>query len=135
MTSYRKKRILVKFRAIKRALTTRVIDKVPPMNDVQLKAFSTIKKLIVKPNSTLLVAPISGSCYIEYKNYFIKFNTTSAIITNSKFSYYIEFNYVHGQKLVEFFNQRVEKRRTALEEKYDLKTMKNLDEIINSLQN
>ena len=134
MNSYKKKRILVRLRRFKRILAPAAIEKAPTMNNVQVKAFSTIRKLIIKPGSTLLIAPLSGSCYVEYKNYFVKFGLTYAIITNSKFSYYIEYDYRHGEKLVAFFNNRVEQRRKKMEEKYELKTMKNLDEIIDSLQ-
>lgn len=133
MNSYTKKRLFARIRKIKVALTTKVMDKIPPMNEVQKKAFFTIKKLILKQNSVLLIAPVSGSCYVEYKNYFVKFNTTSATITNSKFSYYIEFDFHYGEKLVQFFNTKVEERRQKLEQKYDLKTMENLEGIINSL--
>lgn len=133
MTKREKQLILIKLRNIKKSISSKLFSQTPPINEVQQKAFSTIRKLILKPNSILWVAPISGTCYIEYKNYFVKFNLTYATITNSKFSYYIEFDYRHGENLINFFNKRVEKRRQALEDTYNIKTVKNLEEILKTI--
>lgn len=123
------KKLFVKIRKIGR----RIFKNSTKQNLVQEKAFSVIRKLILKQNSTLLVAPISGTCYIENKEYFVKFNSTYATITNSKFSYYIEFDFKHGEKLVYFFNRSVEEKRKKLEDKYNIKTVKNLEQLINSI--
>lgn len=132
--TFSKKRITVHFRKIKRKLEKVFkINSEIELNEVQKLTFLTIRKLINQSESTLLIAPLSNACYVEIDNFFIKFDCTKATITNSKYSYYVDYDYENGKKLVEFFNKKVEIRRMLLEEKYHIKTVENLTNIIESI--
>lgn len=133
--SFRKKRNAVHFRKIKRGLDKIFkANTVIELTEIQKLTFLTIRKLINKPDSTLLIAPLSNSCYVDVDNFFVKFDFTKATITNSKYSYYVDYDYENGKKLVDFFNKKVEVRRQALEQKYHIKTVENLNSIIESIQ-
>jgi hypothetical protein len=133
--TFSKKRTAVRFRKIKRKLEKAFkVNREIELNEVQKLTFLTIRKLINQSESTLLIAPLSNSCYVEVDNFFVKFDFTKATITNSKYSYYVDYDYENGKKLVDFFNKKVEVRRQALEQKYHIKTVENLNSIIESIQ-
>lgn len=105
------------------------------LDDIQMVMASTIRKMMSKPDSTLLIAPISDICYIEWKHYFIRFGDNSATITNGKFSYYIWLPSDTMLKIKKIFYQHVETRRQMMESQYDKKTLENLKSISNELNN
>lgn len=128
---YRRKKIKVKLSR----LFSFVNGEKPVLTDMQKKSISVFRKMVTNPNSTLLTDPLNGGCYIEYDHYFIKLTNRSLLIKNTTFSNYIEFDYVIGDKLVNFFYQHVSKRRLKMESVYDSNTLINLDKILNKLNN
>lgn len=103
------------------------------LSPIQKKSISIIRQAINKPDSILLIAPISSINYVEWKDYFIKFGDDSVVITNGKFSYYVYLSQAASSKLKEYFNQKVEERRKQMEDEYDQNTIKNFDDMLNSL--
>jgi hypothetical protein len=122
------KNFLLLLRRFKREMQSR-INAEEKMSDIQSSAFSITKKLIQNPDSVLLPAPISGTFYVEYKNYFIKFSDNSVIITNGKFSYYVWMSIKKTEQIKSIFNQELERRKTIIEKKYDNQTISNLKTI------
>lgn len=103
------------------------------IDDIQKQGISIIRRMMCKSDSTLLIAPISSICYIEWKHYFVKFSDNSATITNGKFSYYIWLPSLVSEQLRQQFYKNVELRRRKLETNYDKKTLESLKEINSQL--
>ena len=105
------------------------------LDEVQLRTIYNVRQMISKKDATLLIAPISGVCYIEWKHYFIRFGDSAVTITNGKYSYYIWLPSSHLDKLKDIFYRNVESRRKKMEEKYDKRTLENLNLISEDLKN
>ena len=94
---------------------------------------SIIRKIIKNPESTLEIGPINGVRYCEHEHYLVKFSDDTAIITNGKFSYHVSLPVITCNKLVDYFNKNIEERITKTEGRYDMNTLNNLEEILNTL--
>lgn len=129
------KRFQVKLRKVQKFLKSMAEPKEPSLSEIQQFAVKIIRKTVVKKDATLLIDPIKGVNYVEYKHYFIKFGMTSATITNGKFSYYIDYDYRTGEKLVLFFNRIVGMRRDELDSNYNTNTARRLSELLNEVSN
>lgn len=105
------------------------------LDEVQIRTIYNVRQMICKKDATLLIAPISGICYIEWKHYFIRFGDSAVTITNGKYSYYIWLPSSHLDKLKDIFYRNVESRRKKMEEKYDKRTLENLNLISEELKN
>jgi hypothetical protein len=105
------------------------------LDEIQLRALCNVRRMITKPDAVLLIAPISNICYIEWKHYFIRFSDTALTITNGKYSYYIWIPSSQLDKLKDIFYKNVEARRKKMEEKYDKRTLENLNLIKEELEN
>lgn len=103
------------------------------IDDIQRQGISIIRRMMSKSDAVLLIAPISNICYIEWKQYFIKFTDNSATITNGKFSYYIWLPLATSDSLRQQFYKNVELRRRKMELNYDKKTLENLKDITSQL--
>jgi len=99
------------------------------LDEMQIEVVSNIKKMMVKPDAILLIAPISNVCYIEWKQYFIRFGNSSATINNGKYSYYFWLPDITTDRLKYLFYKTVEDRRVKLDQAYDKKTLENLKNI------
>ncbi len=98
----------------------------PKLNELQLEVVENIKNMMAKPDAILLIAPISNVCYIEWKQYFIRFGNSAATISNGNYSYYFWLPDITTDKLKELFYETVEQRRVKLDKEYDKKTLENL---------
>jgi hypothetical protein len=107
--------------------------RIPDLSPMQSKTVSIIHRIIRNPESTLIRDYDTGFYYAELNHYFIKFSDNTAIITNGKFSYYVSLPYATCTRLRTCFEDYISKRRKVLENKYDLNTLQNFDEILNSL--
>lgn len=103
------------------------------VNSVQKQSYLIVKRMIAKEDSTLLIAPISNQCYVEWQNYFIKLSDNAVTITNGKFSYYVSLPFKHTGELKDFFNHTVEGRRQKMESNYENRTLSSLKEISKDL--
>ena len=105
------------------------MDRTGDAVQVQIESINIVRKMMIKPDATLLIAPISSICYIEWKHYFIRFGDTALTITNGKFSYYIWLPSRSIEQLRENFYRNVELRRKNMEVKYDRRTLENMKSI------
>jgi len=103
------------------------------LNDIQSETVNLVKKIMIKPDSILLLAPISNICYIEWNQIFIRFNDNAITLTNSKFSYYISLPESTIIELNQLFYRLIDKRKRDMEINYDLKTLNSLKELSNSI--
>lgn len=101
----------------------------PKLDEMQIEVVGNIKKMMGKPDAILLIAPISNVCYIEWKQYFIRFGNSSATINNGKYSYYFWLPEITTDRLRDLFYKTVEDRRVKLDQAYDKKTLENLKNI------
>jgi hypothetical protein len=138
--SFLKKRNLQRFRIFVRRYFRRFSknfesSEANKLDEIQKRALYTVRRMISKPDAVLLIAPISGISYVEWKHYFIRFSDTALTITNGKYSYYIWMPSSQLDKLKDIFYKNVEARRQKMEEKYDKRTLENLNLISEELQN
>lgn len=122
---FKKKRISVRLNKLKMWFG----ESKPVLTDIQRKSLSVFREMVVKPDSTLLIDPLTNCCYVEYEHYFIKLESKSILIKNTTFSNYCEFDYRIGEKAILFFYKHVSKRRMEMEAIYDGNTLANLEKI------
>lgn len=111
-----------------------ILNAEPPLNEMQLGVVDNITKMMAKPDATLLIAPISNICYLEWKQYFIRFGNGSATITNGKYSYYFWLPEQTTDRLKVLFYEMVEERKKKLDQDYDKKTLENLRNIAEDIE-
>lgn len=102
------------------------------LNEIQSETVTLVKKIMTKPDSILLLAPISNICYIEWNQVFIRFNDNAVTLTNSKFSYYVSLPEATIIELNQLFYRLIDKRKREMETNYDLKTLNSLKELSKS---
>lgn len=103
----------------------------PKLTPVQRKVIYTVKTIINSPSAKLSVAPRSGVCFVEEGTTYIEFSTTYVLIKNNgSFSHYTDLDYKMGDRLVNFFYDRVEEHRSRLKAKHDSDTLKGLENIL-----
>lgn len=107
----------------------------PKLNELQLEVVENIKNMMGKPDAILLIAPISNVCYIEWKQYFVRFGNSAATISNGNYSYYFWLPDITTDKLKELFYEMVEQRRVKLDKEYDKKTLENLKILSENIKN
>ena len=122
-------RFMVRLRRFFKKLSIKIDGGESKLDDIQIESINIVRKMMIKPDATLLIAPISSICYIEWKHYFIRFGDSALTITNGKFSYYIWLPSRCIEQLRENFYRNVELRRKNMEVKYDRRTLENMKSI------
>lgn len=86
-------------------------------SEYERDAINISKKLIKKPDTVLLLTPISGKRYItnESQQISIILSSSSVQIINHTYSYTVFLSDKEWQKLLDVFNEEVEARRKVLE--------------------
>jgi len=136
LTKRDRKRFRIFIRKIFKKISGNFEDKsYKGLDEVQIRTISNVRQMISKKDATLLIAPISGICYIEWRHYFIRFGDSAVTVTNGKYSYYVWLPSSHLDKLKDIFYRNVEVRRKKMEEKYDKRTLENLNAISEDLKN
>ena len=132
---YQRKRIKVRFRkAYKYILHSIGIEYKKGLDSIQETTYLNIRKILSKEDSKLFVSPETSLCYVEWKDYLVKFNTNSATITNGKFSYYVWLPIKKTDDLKRLFNTVIESRIKVSEDSYNENTLKNLKIIASELK-
>ncbi len=111
------------------------VDQPPNLNEVQLMAIKTCRKMICNPNAELIYAPLTQTYYVESDRYYIRMFEDSVTITNGKFSYYV---WIPGRVMFDLkslFNRISQAKSNRLESRYDKSTLQNLKEICDSVNN
>lgn len=135
LTKKSRLRFRVRLRKFFKKLSVKIDGGEPKLDDIQIESINIVKKMIVKPDATLLIAPISSICYIEWKHYFVRFGESALTITNGKFSYYIWLPSRSIDSLRENFYRNVELRRKNMEVRYDRRTLENMKSISDEIRN
>jgi len=86
-------------------------------SEYERDAINISKKLIKRPETVLLLTPISGKRYItnESQQISIILSSSSVQIINHTYSYTVFLSDKEWQKLIDVFNEEVEARRKVLE--------------------
>jgi hypothetical protein len=129
LTKKSRMRFMVRLRRFFKKLSIKIDGGESKLDDIQIESINIVRKMMIKPDATLLIAPISSICYIEWKHYFIRFGDSALTITNGKFSYYIWLPSRSIDQLRENFYRNVELRRKNMEVKYDRRTLENMKSI------
>lgn len=127
MTKYEKKRWKVRMRKVGRMFTSAAGNGDEDLTPVQLRAIQMTKKLILKSDSVLRVAPLSDTCYVENSNIFIKFGYSYLVVRTKQSTFYFTLPFSASDRLIGFFNRQTERRRQEMEQEYDLTTLSHLD--------
>jgi hypothetical protein len=129
LTKKSRMRFMVRLRRFFKKLSIKIDGGESKLDDIQIESINIVRKMMIKTDATLLIAPISSICYIEWKHYFIRFGDSALTITNGKFSYYIWLPSRSIEQLRENFYRNVELRRKNMEVKYDRRTLENMKSI------
>jgi hypothetical protein len=103
-------------------------------SETQLKTISILKKVTVSPESELMIAPISGTYYIKWKEIFVKFQGERIHIINGKYSYEVWLTMKQSDELLSFFKHRLESRRKMMEKTILERTNRSLDDILKEIE-
>jgi hypothetical protein len=100
----------------------------------QIMAVKILKKLMLSHESEMMIAPISGTYYIQRREIFAKIGDGRVQIINGKYFYDIALTNRQTDDVVDFFRHRVELRRKAMEKEIMDKTMKSLKTIFSEIE-
>lgn len=102
-------------------------------SEAQTIAIRIFEKALLKPESELLMAPISHTFYIELEDIFIILEGREMLIINGRYQYNILIKERDAQHLIEKFKRVLEVRRKRMEKKVMSKTSRSLNDILNHL--
>lgn len=102
-------------------------EKIGATQELGIKIF---EKCLQLPDAELLIAPISGTHYIESKDIFIVLDGNDLRIVNGRYEYHIFISTNSYHKLSDKFKRVLEAKRKKMEESMVSKTNKSLSEIL-----
>lgn len=105
------------------------------MNPDQEKCFGIIRNLAAKPESELMIAPISQKFYIRYGDIFVIVERGTVSIINGVYHYDISVSDDLNSKITTFLYKVIERRRAALEAEVRSKIDRSLDYIYYETRN
>jgi len=129
---YRLKRFIVWLRLKLRGSVQNLITDVK-IDRVQQLAFTIVKKAISHNEAELLIAPLSGTHYIQFREVYIRFIRNHFTIINGSYSYHVFLPDSETEILVQKFNARLEFNRKKFERAIMSKTERTLMTILNEL--
>ena len=108
-----------------------------PHSDYETESVAICRKLISKPDTTLLISPISGKRYIKSDDnqLFIIVELNQLTIVNHAYSYNIRLDTKGYQKIVTVFDAEVEKRREKMEQEIRSNVKHSLEQIYKNILN
>lgn len=125
-----KTQCLIKMRSMWRGSSKIVKGNPPLLSPVQKTALELTKKQILLPGNTLRVAPLSQTCYVEGRNIFIKFGYSFLNIKTPTSNFVIELPFPSADSLIQMFNRVTESQRQKMEQKYEISTVKQLENLL-----
>lgn len=134
MINYSKARKIVKYKNIKKGLSS-IFQDPYDQTEIQKIALSVARKAIFNKNSNLMIAPISGTRYIQYNDIFIKIESRLLMIINGSYTYHVNLSDRDTEWILNKFNGRLENIRKQWEASITTKTTKSLSSILNDLTN
>ena len=127
-----KKKLRVYIRQYSRKLQNKMTP-VHQLSETQLLAVAVIRKAIINPNAELLIAPISGTRYIHFKEIFIRIENNFVNIINGSYSYHIDLDDKTINTLHRKFNAKLESTSKQWEYTITNKTKRSLNSILTEL--
>ena len=108
-----------------------------PKNDYAHEGLAICRKLARKPNSTLLISPISGKRYIKSDDsqIYIIIEGHLINIVNHSYSYVIPVEGRQHERLIQMFDREVENRREMMESEIRSNIKHSLSNIYSNLLN
>ena len=101
----------------------------------ELDCLSICKKLIDKPDSQLLMTPLSNKRYIHNpsNSIFITIEGSSINVINHKYSYTVLVQEKSKEEIINYFNEVLEKQRLKMEEEITSNIKHSLRKILHTL--
>jgi hypothetical protein len=129
---YRIARVRVVFRRLSRNFEMAMDSKLE-QSDTKDLALAIVRRAIACPTAVMLIAPISGTRYIQFDDIFIKLTENLITIVNGSYTYQISISDKETEFLLEKFNFRLEFIRKQWEASIMTKTKKSLTTILEDL--
>jgi hypothetical protein len=104
-----------------------------PITETQELALKIFEKSIVKPESELLMAPLSMTYYVHTKDVFLIMERGELRIINGKYEYHITINDKIFERLSDRFKRVMENKRKKMEMEMVSKTKRSLENILQDL--
>lgn len=106
------------------------------LTKTQIEASIVFRKLLLDPNTDILISPISGKYYIknDKKRILIVLSNLNISIINHIFGYDVFIPGYFYEKLRDLFYEEVENRRWKMEEEYRNNVTNNLQQVIKGLK-
>ena len=127
---YIARRIQYKYIRIRLKLTSSKIE----LNSEQKAGIKIVKMLAYKPESEIMIAPISNKYYIKSGEIFIVIDVHQMTIINSIYHYDIINSDIVTQQITRFLRKVIERRREKMEILMRAKIQHSLSQIITDLQ-
>jgi hypothetical protein len=108
-----------------------------PHSDYETESVAICRKLISKPDTTLLISPISGKRYIKSDDnqLFIIVELNQLTIVNHAYSYNIDIEGKAHERIARLFDAEVERRREIMEAEIRSNVKHSLSNIYKNLIN
>ena len=108
-----------------------------PHSDYETESVAIYRKLISKPDTTLLISPISGKRYIKSDDnqLFIIVELNQLTIVNHAYSYNIDIEGKAHERIARLFDAEVERRREIMEDEIRSNVKHSLSNIYKNLIN
>lgn len=103
--------------------------------ETQRTTLKILKKMMISPETDMMIAPISGTYYIHWKDIFAKFTGDKVQIINGKYSYEVWLTLKQSDDLLDFFKHRLENKRKLMEKEILDKTNRSLESILKEIEN
>ena len=103
------------------------------VSESQKLAMEIFNKVIHREGAKLLIAPLSSTYYVEYKEIFVILLDRDLKIVNGKYLYDIMLTDQMAKRLSEHFERVLEKRRKRMEEIILYKTKRSLTSILEDI--
>lgn len=132
--SYKFKKLRVRISRFWRRFHSFAMPQEPDtVSESQKLAMEIFNKVIHMDGAKLLIAPLSSTYYVEYKEIFVILLDRDLKIVNGKYLYDIMLTEKMARRLSEHFERVLEKRRKRMEEIILYKTKRSLTSILEDI--
>jgi hypothetical protein len=132
--SYKFKKLRVRLlRLFRKFYTFALPQEKEHITESQKLAIEIFSKVIHMEEAKLLIAPLSSTYYVEYKEIFVILLDRDLKIVNGKYLYDIMLTDAMAKRLSQHFERVLEKRRKRMEEIILYKTKRSLNSILEDI--
>lgn len=105
-----------------------------PLTETQASIVRIYRRLLFKPDSELLVAPLSGKKYLKWKDVTAIIAYGAIVIVNHKYYYSVDIPDDVAKRLIYHFDIQVEKKRTKMENELTANINSSLSSILHEIK-